>query len=91
MAHEVFSKHALAIRSDQSNYSKYSRTFVDSITLDETVFSNFDAMAADQKFINQFSIVTSSWRSQAAFAKNISARASKLKKQIQNELESMSH
>jgi hypothetical protein len=90
LAHEVFSKHALAIRNDQSNYSKYSRTFVDSITLDETVFSNFDAMAADKNFINQFSIVTSSWRSQAAFAENIGSRASRLKKQIEDELESMS-
>jgi hypothetical protein len=90
LAHEVFSKHALAIRTDQSSYFKYARTFVDSITLEETVLSNFDAMAADQEFINQFSIVTSSWRSQAAFGKNINDRASKLKKQIQEELESMS-
>lgn len=48
LAHEIFSKHALAIRSDQSNYSKYSRTFVDSITLDETVFSNFNANESEK-------------------------------------------
>ena len=89
LAHEVFKKHAAAIRNDMTSYSKYFRTFVDSETLKETVISDFNAMAADPQFINQFSSNVSSWRSQAAFAENISNRAVKLKKQLQGELESL--
>lgn len=89
LAHEVFSKHAAAIRNDMSIYSKYMRTNVDSETLQETVIPNFEAMAADPQFINQFSSNTASWRSQASFTKNIANRAVSLKDRIAIELEAM--
>jgi hypothetical protein len=87
LAHEVFSKHASAIRNNMTIYSRHMRTYVDSETMNETVIPNFDAMAADPQFINQFSLNVSSWRSQASFAENIADNAIELKKQLQSELE----
>ena len=90
LAHEVFGKHASAVRNDLSNYSKYIRTNVDSTSLTETVVADFDAMIADKQFINEFSYNLTSWRNQASFSKNIIERAAALKEQILHELESMS-
>ncbi len=90
LAHEVFSKHASAIRNNYTVFFKYARTYVDGETLEEIVVSDFEAMAADPQYINQFSSNLSSWRSVANFAKNIANKADELKNQIQKELKSMS-
>ena len=89
LAHEVYSKHAMAIRNDADIYAKYTKTVVESESLTEKVISNFEAMANDPQFINHFSTNLSSWRSQASFSKDISERASILKTEVENELKSM--
>ena len=91
LAHEVYSKHAMAIRNDADIYSKYTKTVVDSESLTEKIISNVEAMANDRQFINHFSTNLSSWRSQASFSKDISERASILKTEVEHELKSMIH